>query len=206
METFSTSLKIIPKASAVEKFSEAMRAAAQKRAQTVKVLPKGVLPLVTSTLPSVSVVPKGLLVSANPPITFPRYWGRLPSRKWPRTGLPTRHIRAIRPVEISTLGFLTRTFFFWAQAPLAIAAIADDIRQQSETEKAEEDRVNSELLELKMRYELDELTEDQYKIRESRLNGRLKDIREGRVKTVAENLPQKRKKKKPKGGEKKGKT
>lgn len=192
METFSTSLKIIPTASAVEKFSKAMKAAAQKRAQIVKVLPKGVLPLVTSNQPSVSVVPRGLLVSAKPPITIPRHWGWLPSRKWPVSGLPIHHIRAIRPVEVGAFAFLTHAFFFWAQPVSSIAAIADDIREQSERERAGEARVNSELLELKMRYELGELTEDQYKIRESRLNKTLRDIREGREKRPTEKRAGKR--------------
>lgn len=179
METFSTSLKVIPKALAIKKFSEAMKAAAQRRSQIVKVLPKGVLPLVTCNQPSVSDVPKGLLVSANPPISIPRYWGWLPSRKWPRTGLPARHIRAIRPVEMSLGSFLAHTFCFWAQPALAIAAIADDIREQSEKERTEEGRVNSELLELKMRYEMDEISEQDYKIKKARFKKKLKDIGEG---------------------------
>jgi hypothetical protein len=179
MQTFSTSLKIIPKALAIKIFSNAMKAAAQRRSQIVKVLPKGVLPLVTSQLPQVSAVPEKGLVSGKPLITIPRYWGWLPSRKWPRTGLPARHIRAIYPVEISTFGLLTRTFFFWAQPALAIAAIADDIREQSEKERTEEGRVNSELLELKMSYEMDEISEQDYKIEEARFKKKLKDIREG---------------------------
>ena len=194
METFSTSLKIIPTSLAIKKFSNAMKAAAQRRSQTVKVLPKGVLPLVTCNQPSVSNAPKGLLVSASPPISIPRYWGWLPSRKWPRTGLPARHIRAIYPVEISTFGLLTRTFFFWAQPTLAIAAIADDIREQSEKERTEEGRVNSELLELKMSYEMDEISEQDYKTEETRLKKRLKDIREGGKSSGVIETPGKKKK------------
>lgn len=188
-----------------KRFSDWIKSENQKRSQIVKVLPKGVLPLVTSNQPSVSNVPKGLLVSANPPISIPRYWGRLPSRKWPRTGLPIRHIRAIRPVEMGTFGLLTHTFFFWAQPALQIAAIADDIREQSEEERTEEGRVNSELLELKMRYETEEISEKEYKREEAKLKKRLEDIREGREEKVTEEKlekeekkPKKRKKKKKK--------
>lgn len=198
METFSTSLKIIPKALAIKIFSNAMKAAAQRRSQIVKVLPKGVLPLVTSQSPQVSAVPKKGLVSGKPLITIPRYWGYLPSRKWPRTGLPFRHIRAIRPVEMSLGSFLAHTFCFWAQPALAIAAIADGIREQSEMERNKEGRVNSELLELKMRYEMDEISEQDYKIKEARFKKKLKDIREGGKSSSVIETPGKKKKGKSK--------
>lgn len=132
---------------------------------------------VSGVVPLVSPYVKDL-VSGRPPITLPRHWGIMPSRKWGKTGLPKgRHRRAIRPVEMGTFAFLTHTFCFWAQPALAIYGVADDIREQSEKERDEEARLNSELLELKMRYEMEEISEEEFKRREKELHEKLKDLR-----------------------------
>jgi len=153
MQTCSTSLKIIPKALAIKKFSSAMRAKAQRESQVVKVLPKGVLPLVTSHQPPVSVVPRKGLVSAIPPITIPRYWGIPPSKKWGETRLPiARRIRALRPTEVG----LFATLINIVGAPVSVPAhivggminLADRFRGQAEEErlKSPEDKIRDELL------------------------------------------------------------
>jgi len=210
MQTFSTSLKIIPKALAIKKFSNAMKAAAQSRSHVVKVLPKDVLPLVTSNQPPVSVVPRKGLVSAIPPITIPRYWGIPPSKKWGETRLPiARRIRALRPTEVGFFAALLNVVGAPVSVPAHIVGgmvnLADRFRGQAEEErlKSPEDKLKDELLELKMRYELDEITEDEYKKEESKLQGRLKDIQQGREKKATGKKPKKEgEKKKPK---KKGK-
>ena len=181
-----------------KKFCDSMRDETQRRSQTVKVLPKGVLPLVTSHLPQVSAVPQKGLVSAKPPITIPRYWGIPPSRKWGETKMPiTRRIRALRPTEV---GFFA-TLINIVGAPVSVPAhivggminLADRFRGQAEEErlKSPEDKIKDELLELKMRYELDEVTEDEYKKEESKLDRRLKDIQQGRKKKATEANPAK---------------
>ncbi len=224
METFSTSMKIIPKALAIKKFSNAMRAKAQRRSQVVKVLPKDVFPLVTSNQPPVSVVPRKGLVSAIPPITIPRYWGIPPSKKWGETRLPiARRIRALRPTEVGFFAALLNVVGAPVSVPAHIVGgminLADRFRGQAEEErlKSPEDKIKDELLELKMRYELDEVTEDEYKTEESKLDRRLKDIRQGREKKatgespermrgITEKKPKKKGKKRPKKGKKKKKT
>lgn len=221
METFSTSMKIIPKALAIKKFSNAMRAKAQRRSQVVKVLPKDVFPLVTSNQPPVSVVPRKGLVSAIPPITIPRYWGIPPTKKWGKTMMPvTRIIRALRPTEVGFFAALLNVVGAPVSVPAHIVGgminLADRFRGQAEEErlKSPEDKIKDELLELKMRYELDEVTEDEYKTEESKLDRRLKDIRQGREKKATEGKPErsqritaekpkKKGKKRPKKGKKK---
>lgn len=216
METFSTSLKIIPKALAIKKFSNAMRAKAQRRSQVVKVLPKDVFPLVTSNQPPVSVVPRKGLVSAIPPITIPRYWGIPPTKKWGKTMMPvTRIIRALRPTEVGFFAALLNVVGAPVSVPAHIVGgminLADRFRGQAEEErlKGPEDKLKDELLELKMRYELDEVTEDEYKTEESKLDRRLKDIRQGREKKATEASPERSRgvtgKKPKKKGEKKEK-
>ena len=214
MQTFSTSLKIIPKALAIKKFSSAMRAEAQRQSQVVKVFPKDVLPLVTSNQPPVSVVPRKGLVSAIPPITIPRYWGIPPSKKWGETRLPiARTIRALRPTEVGFFAALLNIVGAPVSVPAHIVGgminLADRFRGQAEEErlKSPEDKIRDELLELKMRYELDEITEDEYKKEESKLQGRLKDIQQGREKKATEGSPERKRgitgKKPKKEGEKK---
>jgi len=82
-----------------KKFSELMAVQTERRSEIVKILPRGVLPLLTSKLPQVPVVPKAGLVSAKPPITIPRYWGIMPSRAWGKTDIPvTRRFFGERPI------------------------------------------------------------------------------------------------------------
>ena len=212
-----------------KKFSDWAEGEAQRRAQTVKVLPKGVLPLVTGPLPQVSAVPEKGLVSGKPPITIPRYCGILPSRKWGKTRIPvTRKIRALRPTEVG----LFETLVNVVGAPMSIPThivngmvnLSNTFQGQAEEErlKRPEDKIKDELLELKMRYEMDEISENNYNREEAKLKRRLKDLEEGRGKKSSEGSPQerslpkrgrkqgiigekpkKKKKKKPKKGKKK---
>ena len=172
-----------------KKFSDWSRAEHIKRSQVVKVFPKGVLPLVTGPLPQASAMPQKGLVSGKPPITIPRYWGILPSRKWGETKMPiTRKIRALRPTEVGLFATLVNV----VGAPMTIpthivngmVGLTNKIHGQAKKDMAmsPEDEIKDELLELKMRFEMDEINGDDFKIEETKLRRRLKDIQEGRKK------------------------
>ncbi len=217
METFSTSLKIVPKALAIKKFSSAMKTASQRRSQVPKLLPKDVLPLVTSNQPPVSVVPRKGLVSGIPPITIPRYWGVPPSKKWGETGLPiARRIRALRPTEVGFFAALLNVVGAPVSVPAHIVGgminLADRFRGQAEEERfmSPEDKIKDELLDLKMRDELDEMTEDEYRRQERDLDRRLTDVRESCEKEATGEGPERKRgiteKKSTKKGPKKQET
>jgi len=60
----------------------------------------------------------------------------------------------------------------------AIIWMAKKIQEQAEGEMLDEDRVKSDLLELQMRLEMDEITEEEYDEQEGILLERLNSIRE----------------------------
>ncbi|MBI1920352.1 MAG: gas vesicle protein GvpG [Geobacter sp.] len=63
-------------------------------------------------------------------------------------------------------------------APIkGVVWVADKIDEMVETELTDDSRVREELLELQMRLELDEITEDEYQQGETELMGRLEEIR-----------------------------
>ena len=162
---------------------------ALRHSQDKKGPEQGWMPLVSGypLKQAVARYPASGFVSAIPNCTIPRWWGGLPSRKWGRTGLRTsRHIRALRPVEMGTFAFLTHSFFFWAQPVSGMAGLADDFREWAEEERDPEKTLNYDLLELKMRYELGEVSEQDFEIEETRLKRRLKDIREGKKEAAGE--------------------
>lgn len=172
--------------SARKKFSDWIEAEARRQSQVIKILPKGVLPLVTSHLPQVSAVPEKGLLSGKPPVTIPRYWGTLPSRKWGKTHMPvTRKIGVLRPTEVGLMETLVNV----VGAPMSIPThivngmvnLTRKLHGQAEEDMAmsPEDKIKDELLELKMRYEMGEISEDDYKIGETKLKRRLKDLEEG---------------------------
>ena len=144
---------------------------------------EGWMPLVSGRpfKQSVARYPATGFVSAIPNCTIPRWWGGLPSRKWGKTGLRvSRHIRALRPVEVGMFAFLSHSFFFWAQPVLGLAGLADDFRERAEEERNPWKALEYDLLELKMRYELGEVSDQDFETEEARLKKRLKDIREGK--------------------------
>ena len=153
---------------------------ALRHSQDKKGPEQGWMPLVSGypLKQAVARYPASGFVSAIPNCTIPRWWGRLPAREWPRTGLPARHVRALRPVEMGTFAFLTHAFAFWAQPVMQMAGIADDFRQQAKEESTEEGRLQSQLLEFKMRREMDEITEEEYKKKVEMIESRLDKLRE----------------------------
>lgn len=58
-----------------------------------------------------------------------------------------------------------------------VSWIGEKLRESAEAEITDESRVHEEILELQMRYEMDEITEEEYEKREARLMERLEDIR-----------------------------
>ncbi len=179
---------------------------APRHSQDKKGLEQGWMPLISGwpLKQTVARYPASGYVSAVPNCTIPRWWGGLPSRKWGKTGIRTgRHIRALRPVEMGTFAFLTHLFTFWAQPVSSMAALADDFRERGEEERDPEKALNYDLLELKMRYELGEISEQDFEIEEATLKSKLTDIREGKPIKKEEMPEPEKKKKKPK---RKGKT
>ena len=59
--------------------------------------------------------------------------------------------------------------------------IAKKLQEQAESELLDEDKVRGGLLELQMRLEIDEITEEEYAEQESVLVGRLNAIREAKA-------------------------
>jgi|GEM_PF-2898026 len=118
------------------------------------------------------------LVSGYPSITIPRHFGILPGRRWAETGLPKGRFIRTYPVEISVFNFLLRTTILAPIQPiLGFYGIADDIREMAEGERTEETRLNSRLLELKMRYEREEISEEEYKKRETEITKRIEELK-----------------------------
>lgn len=194
--------------SAEKRSSPPIKSECQGQDQIVKILPRGVLPLVTSRSPQVSAVPEKGLVSGKPSITIPRYWGILPSRKWGKTRMPvTRKIRALRPTEVGLMETLVNVLGAPASIPTHIINGMVNFtrkmhgRAEQEVAMTPEDKIKDELLELKMRYEMNEISEDDYKKAEAGLKKRLEDIQQGREKEGPEGSPERSRaitKKKPK--------
>jgi len=132
------------------------------------------VPLVSREIPLVSgYVP---LVSSRPAITIPRYWGLLPSRQWGRTGLSTRRKRELRPTDIGLLKFLGKVLTAPYQPVEMVTSLAKRVHEIAEEEEDIKAQLEKELLELKMRYEMGEISEEKYKKEESKLKKRLKEF------------------------------
>ncbi|MFQ6067277.1 MAG: gas vesicle protein GvpG [bacterium] len=132
---------------------------------------------VSGLVPLVSPYMKNL-VSGYPPITFPRHFGILPSRRVGETGLPKSRFIRTYPVEISALNFLLRmTILAPIQPILGFIGIADDIREAGEGDLTKEGQLNTQLLELKMRYETGEISEEEYKKKEAEITKRIEELK-----------------------------
>jgi len=128
----------------------------------------GLVPLVSSYLKD--------LVSGYPPITIPRHFGILPSRRIPKIG-GRRYIRTY-PVEIGLFNFLLRTTILAPIQPvLGLYGVADDIREMAGEERTKEERLNTQLLEIKMRYEMEEISEEEYKKKEAEITKRIEELK-----------------------------
>lgn len=55
--------------------------------------------------------------------------------------------------------------------------VADKLKDMAESEMTDDSKIHEELLELQMRFELDEMTEEEYLSKEAELMDRLEEIR-----------------------------
>lgn len=156
------------------------------------------IPLVSKEIPSVSKpMPQ---VSAVPNVTIPRHWGTMPSKKWGASKIPaTRRRKVKRPKDIGVFSFLGKVITAPYQPVEMVKGITAAVGAQAEEEKDPKVALEQELLELKMRFEMGEITEEDFKIKETKLKRQIKDIEEkkGEAKEVKKK-PERRKK--PKKG------
>ncbi|MBU1428656.1 MAG: gas vesicle protein GvpG [bacterium] len=131
-------------------------------------------PLVSEPIPLVSgVIP---LVSNAGKVTLPVAWRRLPSREWGKIKIPVSRKRRIAPIEMR-LGQFLRLIPYVPFAPMiAIKEIAEAVREQAEEERDPKVALVQELLELKMRREMEEISKEEYEKREKELNKKLKEL------------------------------
>lgn len=134
------------------------------------------VPLVSKEIPLVSkAVP---LISAVPNITLPRYWGIMPGKRWGASKIPaTRKHGVKRPKDIGLLKALGETIVSPVMAPVKmVKGIASRFKEQAEQEREPKASLAQVLLELKMRREMNEISEEAYKMEETKLNKRMKDL------------------------------
>lgn len=130
----------------------------------------------SKALPAVSFVPVGL-VSAKPyAITTWQFLGFPPTGLVPEL-LPRR--RKIKPREYGLIQVIAGII----GAPLILPAamlesIAEAVREQAQYEADLESGLRARLLEIRMRYEIGEISEQEYKAQEAELERRLKEVEE----------------------------
>jgi len=134
-----------------------------------------VVPLVSKEVPLVSKpIP---LVSAKPGVSIPKYWGMLPSRKWGGSKIPaTRKREPIRPKDIGLFKFLGKVVTAPYQPVEMVKGLTAAIGAQAEEERDPRVAAEQELLELKMRREMDEISKKDYEIEETRLKKKIKGL------------------------------
>jgi len=164
----SVSKAMPPAASAVPSVSKATPPAASA------------VPLVSKEIPLVSkLIP---LVSAAPPHTLAKKWG-LPRKEWGASKIrATRGGEPKRPKDIGLFRFLGKVFTAPYQPVEMVKGITSAVYSQAEEEKDPKVALGQELLELKMRFERGEMTEKDFKIKETKLKRQIKDI-EGKEET-----------------------
>jgi len=115
------------------------------------------------------------LVSAIPQITLPRYWGLMPSWGWGET---MKRWRRIRPVEKGLLSTLLRAPVTIPLSPLtAVAKLARRVGAIAQEEMDQESGLKETLLELQMRREMGEITEEEFKKRAGEIDRTLEEIK-----------------------------
>lgn len=130
--------------------------------------------LFASNLPLVSgMIP---LVSAVPPISAPRHLGVTFSL---RTGEDVPRRREIPPSEMG----LIHALLGLVGAPLTIPVkmvqkIAEETKAQAGEELDQRSRIEGDLLEVRMRYEAGQTSEEEYRAREAELRAKLDQLRE----------------------------
>ena len=126
---------------------------------------KGKFPLVSSVIGMVSGIPR---------ITLPRFWGLMPSWRWSKS---MKRRKTLRPVEKGLLGTILKAPVTIPLSPLTgVAKLAERIGAIAEEEMDQESRLKDTLLELQMRREMGEMTEEEYKERAEDLQKELDEL------------------------------
>jgi len=138
------------------------------------------VPLVSKEIPLISKPVS--LVSAVPNVTIPRHWGIMPSKKWGASKVSaTRSRKMKRPKDIGLLKAVAETIVSPVMGPLKmVKRIASAFKKQAESEMDIESQLEQELLDLKMRREMGEVSEEDYRVEETELNNRVKDLEKGK--------------------------
>jgi len=143
------------------------------------------IPLLATKLPEIRYIPmvSGVipLVSTHIPITIQRHLGLLPSRQWGKTGIPVkRRWEVLRPTEIGFFEALCKLVVKVSTAPIqpmvAIARIGEEIEAHTGEERDIESQIRGEILELRMKYEMEEITGEEFRKREEKLKKKLGDL------------------------------
>lgn len=184
-------------ASTVGKLSSVSKVMAQSSINmpsVSKAMPEAasVIPSVSRESPSVSKpVP---LVSAVPNTTIPKYWGIMPSKKWGASKIPTSRKRKVKkPKDIGLFNFVGKVITAPMQPIEMIKGLTSAVHSQAQEERDLKTALEQELLELKMRREMDEISKQDYEIKKVKIKRRIKNIEE--KEEEAEEKPKKRKRK-----------
>jgi len=123
---------------------------------------KGRFPLVSSVIGLVSGIPR---------ITLPRFWGLMPSWRWSKS---MKRRKTLRPVEKGLLGTILKAPVTVPLSPLTgVAKLARRMGAIAEEEMDQEANLKDALLELQMRREMGEMTEEEYKEKAAELQKEL---------------------------------
>ena len=126
---------------------------------------KGRFPLVGSVIGLASGIPR---------MTIPRFLGLMPSWRWSKS---MKRRKTLRPVEKGLLGTILKAPVTIPLSPLTgVAKLAERIGAIAEEEMDQESRLKDTLLELQMRREMGEMTEEEYKERAEDLQKELDEL------------------------------
>ncbi|MDO9529587.1 MAG: gas vesicle protein GvpG [Syntrophales bacterium] len=126
---------------------------------------KGRFPLISSVIGLVSGIPR---------ITLPRFLGLMPSWGWSKS---MKRRKSLRPVEKGLLGTILKAPVTILLSPLTgVAKLAGRMGAIAEEEMDQEANLKDALLELQMRREMGEMTEEEYKEKAGDLQKELDEL------------------------------
>ena len=126
---------------------------------------KGRFPLISSVIGLVSGIPR---------ITLPRFWGLMPSWGWSKS---MKRRKSLRPVEKGLLGMILKAPVTIPLSPLTgVAKLAGRMGAIADEEMDQEANLKDVLLELQMRREMGEMTEEEYKEKAEELQKELDEL------------------------------
>jgi len=150
----------------------------------------GSLPSVSKAMPQaasavplvsreVSLVSKPVsLVSAVPNVTIPKQWGIMPSKKWGVSKIRATRKRSVkRPKDIGVFNFLGKVITAPYQPVEMVKGLTSAIHSQAQSERDPKAALEQELLELKMRREMNEVSQEDYEIGETKIKRRIRNLK-----------------------------